>query len=407
VPTYGVTDTGFSRKPLAVILAEIEADQKATIDPTLDVSAHSVLGQMNGVMARKLSELWELAESVYAAGDPDQAEAAQLDAIAALTGSIRKDAERSTVELTLALDAATTVPAGSVVSVDGNPGARFITLESVTSIGAGDYDVAAEAESPGPIVANAETLTVIETSVGGWNAATNVLDAELGDSTPESDVLFRARREAELAQAGGGTVDGIRADLIALDDVEDAVVRENTSHMFDFQTGLPPHSFEATVQGEGEGLATTIGHSIWSNKPAGIYSHGEEEIEVQDSQGDEQTVRYTPSSLVEIWVGIAATVEVGAGVSGLVLRDAVRAAVHTPERNGYWGLGDDAFRSRVLCAVLNVPGVLDAVVGIGETEVTAGSTGVASVAIGPTQYARLSTEAEDDRFRITLNGSPA
>lgn len=76
---YGIIPTGFNRKPLAVILAEIEAKNITEFGPDVIQTAQSPLGQINGVMADLVAALWEQAEGLYQSYDPDQAEGNRLD----------------------------------------------------------------------------------------------------------------------------------------------------------------------------------------------------------------------------------------------------------------------------------------------------------------------------------------
>lgn len=78
---YGVLPTGFSRKPLAVILAEREAAIITEFGPQIVQTPQSPLGQINGVIAVLVSQLWEFAEDVYQSYDPDQSEGVRLDAL--------------------------------------------------------------------------------------------------------------------------------------------------------------------------------------------------------------------------------------------------------------------------------------------------------------------------------------
>lgn len=82
--SYGITPTGYVRKPLAVILAELEASLVTEFGPGVIQTAQSPLGQLNGLMADHIAELWELGEDLYQSIDPDQAEGARLDVLARL-----------------------------------------------------------------------------------------------------------------------------------------------------------------------------------------------------------------------------------------------------------------------------------------------------------------------------------
>lgn len=80
--SFGVLPTGFSRKPLATILSEIEADMVSLFGPGVIQTSQSPLGQINGLFANLGAQFWEVAEAVYQSYDPDQAEGIDLDRLA-------------------------------------------------------------------------------------------------------------------------------------------------------------------------------------------------------------------------------------------------------------------------------------------------------------------------------------
>lgn len=81
---YGIQPTGFVRKPLGVILAEIEAQNVTEFGPGIIQTSQSPLGQLNGLFADLTAKLWEMAEDVYQSYDPDQAEGTRLDTLGRL-----------------------------------------------------------------------------------------------------------------------------------------------------------------------------------------------------------------------------------------------------------------------------------------------------------------------------------
>lgn len=82
--TYGVVPKGFNRKPLAVILAELEAANITEFGPKVVQTPQSPLGQINGLAADMIADLWSFGLSVYQSYDPDQAEGVRLDTLAKL-----------------------------------------------------------------------------------------------------------------------------------------------------------------------------------------------------------------------------------------------------------------------------------------------------------------------------------
>lgn len=81
---YGVLPTGFLRKPLTLTLKDIELDMIDVLGSGVIQTSESPLGQINGVFAATVNDLWELAEDVYQSMDPDQSEGTRLESIAKL-----------------------------------------------------------------------------------------------------------------------------------------------------------------------------------------------------------------------------------------------------------------------------------------------------------------------------------
>lgn len=81
---YGVQPTGYVRKPLAVILAEIEASMITEFGPGVIQTPQSPFGQLNGLVADLVSEIDERNLDIYQSYDPDQAEGTRLDILGRL-----------------------------------------------------------------------------------------------------------------------------------------------------------------------------------------------------------------------------------------------------------------------------------------------------------------------------------
>lgn len=79
--SYGIQPTGYVRKPISVILAELEAEMVTEFGPGVIQTPQTPLGQLNGLMADMVAELWERAEDLYQSYDPDQAEGTRLDTL--------------------------------------------------------------------------------------------------------------------------------------------------------------------------------------------------------------------------------------------------------------------------------------------------------------------------------------
>jgi len=169
--SFGVIPEGFKEKTLAEILDELEEAERAAFGPAINTQADSVLGQLNGIFADQVAQLWEVAIAVYRSLYPDSASGEALDNVASITGAIRLATTRSTVLLKLNLNAGVTLSIGRKVSV-GSGGAQFQTKAAVTNGAAvqATVEVASESVDFGPIVGNAYSLDVIQTPVAGWSA---------------------------------------------------------------------------------------------------------------------------------------------------------------------------------------------------------------------------------------------
>ena len=89
MPEYGVTLEGFRPKPFEIIQAEIQESLKSQISSSLSFESNTIAGQLTGIFAAKIRELWEVAAGVYTGLDADCAEGRALTALSSLTGTVR------------------------------------------------------------------------------------------------------------------------------------------------------------------------------------------------------------------------------------------------------------------------------------------------------------------------------
>jgi len=390
VTEYGVTSTGFVKKPLSVILTEIAERQRSDIDPNWSAEADTLAGQYNGIFADAIAQLWEVLEDEYYALSRD-AEEASLDVIGALTATARKNATKSTVVLTCNLNNGTVVPEGSIVSVNGDPSIRVVTTAVATGPGPGaaNVDVEAEAETAGVIAANPGTLTVIETPVAGWNTVTNA-EPLLGGDDIESDAVYRQRQLDEIAAGGGGSVPGVRADILAVsDDINAVLVLENDTEAT--VDGMPPKSIEVVVHG-GDDLDQEIAEALFNSKSGGIYPHGSEgPFTVTDEQGLDHDVRFSRPTVMPIYMAVGlTTVSTALAFAAAVKTEIAHAAV-TVDDPGYLSLGTDVYAARIVATVLGVSGVMNVQVGLSFSVITDPAAGSTSLPIADREIASILT----------------
>ena len=254
--TFGLTADGFKIKRLEDIIAEIQQRFKDEFGDNIDLSDASPEGQIIAIFAERESLVWELSQDVYNSQYPITSEGNQLDNVVSLTGTVRRGPQFSSINSGVARGTnGTIIPAGTIISVVGNTTARFITQENATinivdGLTFKSANIELLAETAGPLVANAGTLTVIETPVGGMDSFINELDAEVGSET-ETDAELKARRDQELQIAGAATIEAILSELRARELVEAVIVFQNNTSIID-PDGRPPHSLDIVVLGDDE-----------------------------------------------------------------------------------------------------------------------------------------------------------
>lgn len=379
----GLTPTGFDQKSLEEILTEIETEQLATIGPALNQEATSIVGQINGIFAAKLAELWEVALAVYQSAYPDGASGVPLDNVAAITGAVRLPATKSAVVLRCSGTPGTILPVGRVASAVP-AGDRFASVSAAVIGGGGFVDVPFQAEQFGPIIANAGTVTAIETPVAGWASVTNILDAIVGRNV-ETDADFRQRRLLLLTRSGDATVDAIRADVLAVAGVTACFVYENTSLVTDVD-GVPAKAFETVVIG---GTNQDVGEAIFASKPAGIHTYGNTFVTVTDSQGFDHTINFTRP--VQRNLELQITVDRDAATFPLDGSDQIKNAL-VAFVNAL-PIGADVIRNELFGPIFEIAGVDDVTVLTTRLNPPGGAFVAANQVIGSREKVNLQTTA--------------
>ncbi len=341
---FGLLATGFNPKTLTDIKGELETSFKNAFGTSIDLSPAGPFGELIGIVAAQLAELWDIGQALYSADDPDGAIGNRLIQLAAITGTIPQAATRSQVTLTCTGVPGTVLPAGRTVSVDVTL-VVFETLTEITFVAAGAWDilitydlndhvtnngniytciqagvgggggggldgpetedddittgtahwrflgngtgynvVVAAAQLTGPIVALSGTCANIESPVFNWSSVTNFADATLGLAA-DTDSALRTRRENELPGQARSTLDSIRTRI--LEDVTGVttvyVFQNITDAVLD---GMPPHSVEALVVG---GDDQDIIDTLFANVAAGIATTGNTTGTYTDTENADQT----------------------------------------------------------------------------------------------------------------------
>lgn len=133
----GLTDSGFVIKRLSEILADDRAlavqlfQDLIAPGQQVDTSDSSALGRLISLAAPSEADLWEAAQEVYAAFDPNSATGIALDNLVAYAGLTRKEQTFTTSSVLVAGDTNTLIPVGQTVGSSFS-GEQFTTVGAIS-----------------------------------------------------------------------------------------------------------------------------------------------------------------------------------------------------------------------------------------------------------------------------------
>lgn len=115
----GVTLTGFEVKRFPEIVTDLQTQAQTVfqdlvpVGDSVDTSDSSTIGRFIALYTPQFSDLWELAQQVYAAFDPNSATGIALDNLVALNGTVRFVSSPTTVDVVAWGDDGTTASPGA------------------------------------------------------------------------------------------------------------------------------------------------------------------------------------------------------------------------------------------------------------------------------------------------------
>lgn len=347
-----ITATGYERRTLDTVLTSIQAVLRGKISVKLDMSERAVFGNVSNLEADHIDQLEQLIEEAYHAYDVDNASDDRFVTLALLSGVPRRGETHGLVTQTLDLDAAQSYAPGDIAfHVIDEPTNRWLNRDGVVSTGAGTYDAVFESEEPGAhAIAEAGTLTVIASPIGGLNSGTNASAATPGQDIEPIPAL-RVRREIALSSGGTRTRGAIRAKVALLNGIIGVEVFENTTSVTD-SNGIGPHGIRVVVWDGSPAAADDdeIAQVIYDHKAEGILSHGSETGTARDPTVGPMTIAFDRATTSTVTVAVQIQSETGVSIDDI--KDAILARM--PQR-----VGQEVTFNRLASSVFGVAGVDD------------------------------------------------
>ena len=213
--------------------------------------------------AEVFGNLDEVAKRAYDSKNPRTATGVELDIVSSITGTVRQFGTPSVVDLTFTGSNGASIPLGFLVESVENQEQWRVTGDG--TISSGTVTVAAESVNTGAINASVDTLTRIVNPVGGISTVTNSLAATTGLAV-QTDSSLRTERSRAVARPGSNQVDNMLGEVLAVENVTDAIILENYTGVVD-ANGQPAHSIAVIVVG---GDDNDIAKSIYVKKNPGV-----------------------------------------------------------------------------------------------------------------------------------------
>lgn len=339
------SNDGYLRDRTTTWQAALKALYYSIFGTDIDLSDDAQDGQIIGAMAEALANQDQQVEFVSKVCNPDQAQGSYLSTLVRINGITRRGATKATVVLTLTGTNGTVIPAGS--RVQNASGDQFETDADVT-ISSGTASVSATAVVAEYLTAAAGSVTTIVDNISGWTAVTNANDAVAG-ADEESDTDLRIRRRASVALAATGNVQALYGALLSLDNVTDAVVKENFTGSTD-SDGITEHSVACIIEG---GTYADIAETILNTKSAGCDMFGSITETVTDSQGFDVDVKFSRPEDINIFVTVGIDALADYPDSG----DTDIAQAIEDYFTSIQAIGEDVIYSKVYNPVNTIPGV--------------------------------------------------
>ena len=275
-PTFG--PTGFIAPSEAAILAGVQADMNAAFGGDLNPAMETPQGQLASSQTAIIGDVND--QFVYFTNqvDPAYAEGRMQDAIGRIYFLTRDPARSTVTQAACAGLAGTVIPVGALIaSADGN---LYACTGAGTIPAGGSITLPFACTTTGAIACPSQTFQIYR-AVPGWDTAISAADGALGNAV-EGRAAFEARRAASVAINAQGSLPSVRGALLAVANVLDAYVTQNTTSS-PVTTGgvtIGANSIYACVLG---GAAQDIGNALWAKVAPGCNYTGNTTVTVVDS----------------------------------------------------------------------------------------------------------------------------
>jgi hypothetical protein len=279
VPKPTFTTAGVVAPSPSAIKAGVAADLNSAFGGNLNPDDTTPQGQLAVTIAAIIGYANDLFLSITNQVDPSYASGRMQDALARLYFLTRNPAEPTSVLATCTGLVGTIIPTGALAkAADGN---SYVCTAGGTIPISGTLMLQFACVAGGPIPCPPNSLTTIFRAISGWDTITNSAEGVLGRNV-ESRNEFETRRAASVALNALGTLPSIRASVLAVANVLDAYVTDNSTAAPVTVGGvaIAPQSLFVSVSG---GVPADVAKAIWRKKMPGCGYTGTTTVVVPDN----------------------------------------------------------------------------------------------------------------------------
>ena len=190
------------------ILRSLHARVSDKLGIPIETGANSLFGQLHGVYAYEIADLWENAEDVYNAMYPHTASGVSLSNAAALAGIVQITAEKSALAATCCGKDGTRIPYGAQISSSASADLLFSCREMEARISSNrasyaEIEVATPPAAGGTIDGTQSTYTARaqDSKAVVFTALAGLLKEDGRVVRVENDVLFLRLKNEQLAMS--------------------------------------------------------------------------------------------------------------------------------------------------------------------------------------------------------------
>lgn len=308
VPALTFTPTGPNVPLESAVLAGVQADINTAFNGGVSPSLSAPQGQMAQSLTAIIGDANDNLAALPNLVDPDTASGRYQDAIARIYFLERIPASGSLVTANCVGLVGTLIPAGSLAQ--DTSGLNWVSLAPATIPASGTIAVQFQCLTNGPINCPIGSLSLIVKAVTGWESVSNPSAASVLGTYEESQADFEYRRAASVAANAVNSIQAIRAAVLAVPDVLDAYVTDNStsSTVNTGPTNFPLVATSVYVCTAG-GASTAIANAIWLKKSLGCNYNGNQSVTITDTSGGvtpypTYTVKYQIATQVPIYFAV-------------------------------------------------------------------------------------------------------